>query len=152
MRRVRESQPAAHALPAAVGLMRRLQASARLLRATDSADGVSTPWAHQIKPDVPRKKAENKSSLEQLAKVQENMDYQLDIDAPLQLRPDRRNSGKGHWNETEDLLLMKLVRENQGKNWKQVAEHFVGRTDVQCLHRWQKVKLALKLCNTALML
>lgn len=26
-----------------------------------------------------------------------------------------------------------------GKNWKQVAEYFEGRTDVQCLHRWQKV-------------
>jgi hypothetical protein len=67
------------------------------------------------------------------------MNYPLDSEAPLQLRPDRRNSGKGQWTENEDLMLMKLVRDNQGKNWKQVAEHFAGRTDVQCLHRWQKV-------------
>ena len=26
-----------------------------------------------------------------------------------------------------------------GKNWKQVADYFEGRSDVQCLHRWQKV-------------
>jgi len=27
----------------------------------------------------------------------------------------------------------------QGKNWKKIAEFFDDRTDVQCLHRWQKV-------------
>ena len=27
----------------------------------------------------------------------------------------------------------------QGKNWKKVAEYFADRSDVQCLHRWQKV-------------
>jgi hypothetical protein len=70
------------------------------------------------------------------------MDSPPDTEAPLKLRPDRRNSGKGNWNESEDLLLMQLVRNNQGRNWKQVSEHFVGRTDVQCLHRWQKVKRA----------
>jgi hypothetical protein len=76
------------------------------------------------------------------------MDPPMEFVPPLQLRPDRRNSGKGHWNESEDLLLMQLVRDNQGKNWKQVAEHFVGRTDVQCLHRWQKVtEISLNFCN-----
>lgn len=25
------------------------------------------------------------------------------------------------------------------KNWKKIAECLAGRTDVQCLHRWQKV-------------
>ena len=28
---------------------------------------------------------------------------------------------------------------SKGKNWKKVAESFSQRTDVQCLHRWQKV-------------
>lgn len=28
---------------------------------------------------------------------------------------------------------------HQGKNWKKIAEYFPERTDVQCLHRWQKV-------------
>lgn len=27
----------------------------------------------------------------------------------------------------------------QGKNWKKVSECFKDRSDVQCLHRWQKV-------------
>lgn len=32
-----------------------------------------------------------------------------------------------------DLLLL------QPKNWKKIADHLEDRTDVQCLHRWQKV-------------
>lgn len=28
---------------------------------------------------------------------------------------------------------------SKGKNWKKVAESFSQRTDVQCMHRWQKV-------------
>ena len=28
---------------------------------------------------------------------------------------------------------------HNGKNWKKIAEYLHGRTDVQCLHRWQKV-------------
>lgn len=34
---------------------------------------------------------------------------------------------------------MKLVHAYNGKNWKAVASQLPGRTDVQCLHRWQKV-------------
>jgi myb proto-oncogene protein len=29
--------------------------------------------------------------------------------------------------------------QHRGKNWKKIAEHVTDRTDVQCLHRWQKV-------------
>jgi hypothetical protein len=28
---------------------------------------------------------------------------------------------------------------HQAKNWKKIAEYFTDRSDVQCLHRWQKV-------------
>lgn len=31
------------------------------------------------------------------------------------------------------------VKIHSGKNWKKIAEYFTNRTDVQCLHRWQKV-------------
>jgi hypothetical protein len=46
---------------------------------------------------------------------------------------------KGHWTEGEDKKLTEAVRINGGKNWKKIAENLKGRTDVQCLHRWQKV-------------
>lgn len=36
-------------------------------------------------------------------------------------------------------MLRRAVQLHGGKNWKQVADFFEGRTDVQCLHRWQKV-------------
>lgn len=43
------------------------------------------------------------------------------------------------WTKEEDSLLAHAVELNKGKNWKKVAETLPGRTDVQCLHRWQKV-------------
>ena len=46
---------------------------------------------------------------------------------------------KGHWTKEEDLMLSEAVKKNAGKNWKKIAESLPGRTDVQCLHRWQKV-------------
>lgn len=32
-----------------------------------------------------------------------------------------------------------MVQLHNGKNWKKISESFTDRTDVQCLHRWQKV-------------
>ena len=46
---------------------------------------------------------------------------------------------KGHWTKEEDLELKKAVTKYEAKNWKKIAEKLNGRTDVQCLHRWQKV-------------
>jgi hypothetical protein len=31
------------------------------------------------------------------------------------------------------------VSQHGGKCWKQIATHLVGKTEVQCLHRWSKV-------------
>ncbi|KAL1210302.1 Transcription factor MYB3R-1 [Cardamine amara subsp. amara] len=50
-----------------------------------------------------------------------------------------RRSTKGQWTPDEDEVLCKAVERFQGKNWKKIAECFKDRTDVQCLHRWQKV-------------
>ncbi|GMJ15888.1 myb domain protein 3r-4, myb domain protein 3R4 [Hibiscus trionum] len=50
-----------------------------------------------------------------------------------------RRSTKGHWTAEEDEILCKAVQHFKGKNWKKIAERFKDRTDVQCLHRWQKV-------------
>ncbi|XP_017698697.2 uncharacterized protein LOC103708649 isoform X2 [Phoenix dactylifera] len=50
-----------------------------------------------------------------------------------------RRSTKGGWTDKEDDLLVEAVKQFNGKNWKKIAELFPGRSDVQCLHRWQKV-------------
>ena len=50
-----------------------------------------------------------------------------------------KNILKGHWTKEEDLKLGQAVTKYDGKNWKKIAESLPGRTDVQCLHRWQKV-------------
>lgn len=47
----------------------------------------------------------------------------------------------GKWSKAEDEALRAVVKELGGKNWKRISQlAFSGsRTDVQCLHRWQKV-------------
>ncbi|XP_020245514.1 transcription factor MYB3R-1-like isoform X4 [Asparagus officinalis] len=50
-----------------------------------------------------------------------------------------RRSTKGQWTAEEDAILCKAVQRFKGKNWKKIAECFQDRSDVQCLHRWQKV-------------
>ncbi|XP_020574977.1 transcription factor MYB3R-4-like isoform X2 [Phalaenopsis equestris] len=51
----------------------------------------------------------------------------------------KRRSTKGQWTPEEDEILCNAVHHFHGKNWKKIAECFPDRTDVQCLHRWQKV-------------
>ncbi|RDX88009.1 Transcription factor MYB3R-5, partial [Mucuna pruriens] len=47
------------------------------------------------------------------------------------------------WTEEEDNLLIETVKKHNGRNWKKIGgygtAYLPGRTDVQCLHRWQKV-------------
>lgn len=51
----------------------------------------------------------------------------------------KRRASMGKWTEGEDTLLRIAVAEYGGKSWKKIASQLPGRTDVQCLHRWQKV-------------
>lgn len=46
----------------------------------------------------------------------------------------------GKWSKAEDLQLKSIVETNGPRNWKKIAE-LLGptRSDVQCLHRWNKV-------------
>ncbi|XP_072995830.1 transcription factor MYB3R-3-like isoform X1 [Typha latifolia] len=46
---------------------------------------------------------------------------------------------KGGWTPQEDETLRKAVGAYNGRCWKKIAESFPDRTEVQCLHRWQKV-------------
>mmetsp|Transcript_8412 Transcript_8412/g.7537 ORF Transcript_8412/g.7537 Transcript_8412/m.7537 type:complete len:435 (+) Transcript_8412:124-1428(+) len=46
---------------------------------------------------------------------------------------------KGKWTVEEDEILREAVEKNGGRNWKKISNLLEARTDVQCLHRWQKV-------------
>lgn len=46
---------------------------------------------------------------------------------------------RGKWTLDEDDVLRQAVLKHGGRNWKKISEYLDGRTDVQCLHRWQKV-------------
>ncbi len=40
----------------------------------------------------------------------------------------------------QDDQLRAMVKQHGGRNWKKIAESLSNKTDVQCLHRWQKVR------------
>ncbi|WOL09275.1 Myb-related protein B-like [Canna indica] len=67
------------------------------------------------------------------------------VSSPVISSPSRRRmSGpirraKGGWTPQEDETLTKAVEAYKGRCWKKIAEFFPDRTEVQCLHRWQKV-------------
>jgi hypothetical protein len=52
----------------------------------------------------------------------------------------RKPRAGGRWEAAEDEALRQGVAKLGAKNWKLIAVDFLGgkRTDVQCLHRWQK--------------
>ncbi|EGR34704.1 myb protein, putative, partial [Ichthyophthirius multifiliis] len=50
-----------------------------------------------------------------------------------------KNCAKRWWTPEEDNLLKQLVNQLGAKNWKKIASYFLERSNVQCLHRWQKV-------------
>ncbi|KAI3414668.1 uncharacterized protein J3R85_015963 [Psidium guajava] len=50
-----------------------------------------------------------------------------------------RRSRRGRWTTEEDRFLVAAVQKFNGKNWKTIAARVPGKTDCQCLHRWQKV-------------
>lgn len=52
---------------------------------------------------------------------------------------ENQNLKKRWWTQDEDEKLKQLVDEYGARNWKRIAGFFDERTDVQCLHRWQKV-------------
>ena len=51
------------------------------------------------------------------------------------------DSTKGRWTSHQDQRLREAVNKIGPHNWKLIASEYLKneRTDVQCLHRWQKV-------------
>lgn len=52
---------------------------------------------------------------------------------------EKASTKKRWWTTEEDDKLKALVVEHGARNWKKIASYFDDRSDVQCLHRWQKV-------------
>ncbi len=51
----------------------------------------------------------------------------------------KRRASMGRWTIAEDEILRLAVQSNNARNWKKIALSLPNRSDVQCLHRWQKV-------------
>ena len=60
---------------------------------------------------------------------------------PPPVSPPLISSGGGRWTKEEDAKLRKGVKVIGATKWKKISEQYLNgkRSDVQCLHRWQKV-------------
>jgi hypothetical protein len=76
---------------------------------------------------------ENESDIESYPK------YDRGVPGFMLLGSSRKTLHKQYWTKEEDDKLQALVNKYGAKNWKRIASYFDNRTDVQCLHRWQKV-------------
>ena len=56
------------------------------------------------------------------------------VPPPVQKKPE-----KTKWTTDEDTKLIAAVKQHDGKNWKLIASYLDGKSEVQCLHRWNKV-------------
>lgn len=45
-----------------------------------------------------------------------------------------------NWTKEEDKILLKIAGKYNYKNWKAVAHHLIGRSDVQCSARYKRIK------------
>ena len=79
---------------------------------------------------------DNKLQIDTSDLILENKNSSLNSicsESPLKL------SSRGNWTSEEDELLRSAVQLYGGRNWKKISDMIPERTDVQCLHRWQKV-------------
>jgi hypothetical protein len=72
-----------------------------------------------------------------------NNNHQLATPGGTLMSPSSATPSRGgsKWTREEDDLLRAAVEQFEGKNWKRIAQTAFGgsKTDVQCLHRYQKV-------------
>ena len=92
----------------------------------------------------------NRNSLVESIPLMENGEIDRNARIEQLMKTSKRKQGKpraqrrppigGKWTPDEDTRLRSIVEENGPRNWKRIAE-LLGptRTDVQCLHRWNKV-------------
>jgi len=64
----------------------------------------------------------------------------MDSKTEVKARTERKAPSGGKWTKAEDSALRAIVEEHGPKNWRAIAERLGStRSDVQCLHRWNKV-------------
>lgn len=68
-----------------------------------------------------------------------DIDIDDNSDSQTSLQTSSKKTEKAKWTHHEDEILKQAVKTHDYKNWRKVAEHLPGKTEVQCLHRWTKV-------------
>lgn len=82
------------------------------------------------------------SNVSELSSSNENIvDMSSAVVPPPRVEKVQQGQFCGKWTKEEDRLLVEAVKSNGASKWKRISSKFMDgrRTDIQCLHRWQKV-------------
>ena len=113
-----------------------------------SPQETSTVLPHQLRSATPQTPADNRSTtpVSMPSKIggnpgSSNTTTTSGGSSKVATKTNKKTHAEGRWTKDEDSKLRAAVKEMSGKNWKKISEIAFGgvRSDVQCLHRWQKV-------------
>jgi len=100
----------------------------------------SLPGALAISPPTSPESTGNLSGTPPARSDGNGGDYVMGAAVDIKFRPPRKAPVGGKWSEEEDARLREIVETFGAKNWKRLAMLLGNvRSDVQCLHRWNKV-------------
>jgi len=125
---------------------RRSTANKPQLRPRHTSDDVSSAASKSASKPASKVKLSSLTMAASIAQEESNQASSSDDDnsseetKALKKSPEyKRRASAGKWTPEEDAALRQAVNANSGRNWKKIATQLPGRSDVQCLHRWQKV-------------
>ena len=104
-------------------------------------DSKSTPLGRtqQVKREAELFKDERNERTNKLTTCQKNA-LSPPTSPEMKFRLPRKAPVGGKWTEEEDMRLKEIVEKFGAKNWKKLSAALGNvRSDVQCLHRWNKV-------------
>lgn len=118
-------------------------------RVSASRKGIPGPAPSKIIPNVVNTTPGEKEQLAAASSVQSTVPSTKKSKANSKPSSEKTSSGGrpvgggqgGRWTKEEDQKLRDAVAAIGAKNWRRISKEFLQgvRSDVQCLHRWQKV-------------
>lgn len=90
-------------------------------------------------PQIQNHPIDSQSLIQQTSSMLYNIHNKIQSLPPNAVAMKHKSYERRWWTKNEDEQLRQLVENHGAKNWKKIASYLNGRTDVQCLHRWQKV-------------
>ena len=116
--------------------MKKSSKSSKMESVPESIPDPVSPLKQEQTNPKPEKQIPVKEFKNQDQSNKESKNLETSAKMKVQKKPKKKQRVKGNWKKEEDIMLMKLVRENGARNWSKIAENFPNRIGKQCRERW----------------